>query len=324
MFRSFVTNSMYTTHVDNDASNGNIRGVAASNHFPQRPRSKTAHPTHTTHPASDAVTHVTHTSSAVHHVQQISARDRVNSFNSRLLGDQILYTLKDYMHNFQAHFFPGDEYMQMYAVGCRGSDGDFCMREDEIPSSLKLIDMSRKTLDKFGMVEGVDYICQNRYGGSWLRKFTKVKVFTSMAFKKLLLLNGDPRFVNYYVFVDQVMESYHAYQLGYSKMEKQRADTLADRLQEKLLAKELEIVRLKRFSDLAFKKNKYPQTSECESGCSIDDYSITGSEEYVPRYAMHSPGEDMHSPGEDMHSSHLSDLNDLNLISPSSSTRMSM
>ncbi len=310
---------MYSTHVD--------QALVNDSHSSQRPRSKTVNTGYqhrTTNLASDVMPHAVNTTPLpreTEHQQQIRARDRVNSFNSRLLGDQILYTLKDYMHNFQAHFFPGDEYMQMYAVGCRGNDGDFCMREDEIPSSLKLIDMSRKTLDKFGMVEGVDYICQSRYGGSWLRKFTKVKVFTSMAFKKLLLLNGDPRFVNYYVFVDQVMESYHSYQLGYAKMEKQRADTLADRLQEKLLAKELEIVRLKRISDLAFKKNKHLQSSECESGCSIDDYSISGSplhqdltgssdlEEYVPRYAMHSPG-DVRT--------------DMRLISPSSSTRISM
>lgn len=183
--------------------------------------------------------------------QELGVRDRVSRFNQTLVTDEIHYTLKDYMYSFQAHFFPGDEYMHMYALGCRSSQGDFCMREEEMPSGM---DTSRKILDKCGLLDGVDYIYCNRYGEGWFKRFTKVKIFTSMAFKKILLLNGDPRFVNYYVFVDQAIEAYNAYQLQYARLEKRKADARATRLQEQLLAKELEIVRLKRISELHLSK----------------------------------------------------------------------
>jgi hypothetical protein len=192
--------------------------------------------------------------------QMLRDKSRVSTFNNKLLttGRPSLgegsshadhFDLKDYMYAFQNYFFPGDDYMKIYSFVSHCGSGDFCMREENLPMVTCL---SSKHLEKYDIMEGADYKVVSKHSkhSPWYRRYQKTKVFTPVAFKKVLLLSGDSRFVNYYIFLDQVIDAYTEYQLAYARLEQKKKTDIINTLNSKLMEKEMEIMRLRRISEL--------------------------------------------------------------------------
>ncbi len=170
---------------------------------------------------------------------------RVSNFNNRLLDDEVPYSLREYMVAYQNMFYPGDDYMKLNSFVNTHSGDDFTMDERSLPGTIHSV---TSKLQRYGFIEGIDYMYNRNVmiKKNWLSRSKPVRMFTPVAFKKLLLISGDYRFINYYVFLDQVIDAYSLYQILYARSEARRKEHQVAIMQEKLLAKELEITKLKK------------------------------------------------------------------------------
>ena len=144
----------------------------------------------------------------MNHTREI---DPVLNFNHTLIGNDAYYTINDYLEVYQEHFYPGDNLSKIHLFVNRFTSNEFCILESELPGTMNI----RKIIRRHTLEEGVDFVISKEfYHSRWplMSGYRKIHLFTPSAFKKLLVLSGDSRFVKYYVFLDNVIAAYARYQ----------------------------------------------------------------------------------------------------------------
>lgn len=135
------------------------------------------------------------------------------AFNKSLVNDEVFYSIKEYIKQFKSRFNNDldismlDDY---YMSSCEYDK--FIVSEESISEIIPL----RKIIKKFNFEVGLDYIMINKpYNFSNLvspfKSSYSIKL-TPVAFKKILLLSGNSNYMNYFIFLETVIQNYEEYQ----------------------------------------------------------------------------------------------------------------
>lgn len=136
-------------------------------------------------------------------------------FNQSLINDEIFYTVKDYIKQFKCRFSNDIDISMLDDYYMSSCDYDkFIVSEDSVSETIEL----RKIIKRYEFELGVDYIVQKKIKesgfSSILNPFKSESCIkmTPLAFKKVLLLSGNSIYMNYFIFLETVVQNYEEYQ----------------------------------------------------------------------------------------------------------------
>lgn len=136
-------------------------------------------------------------------------------FNQSLINDEIFYTIKDYIKQFKCRFSNDIDISMLDDYYMSSCDYDkFIVSEDSVSETIEL----RKIIKRYEFELGVDYIIQKKIRTnnfslllSPFKSDSCIKM-TPLAFKKVLLLSGNSIYMNYFIFLETVVQNYEEYQ----------------------------------------------------------------------------------------------------------------
>jgi hypothetical protein len=140
------------------------------------------------------------------------------SFNKSLLNDEIFYSIKDYIKQFKAKFNNEVDIGMMDDYYMSSADYDkFIVSEESISETINI----KKIIKKYDFQLGVDYILVQKPKTfsnviSPFKSNNSIKM-TPLCFKKILILSGNNIYINYFIFLETVMQSYEEYQKMFNR-----------------------------------------------------------------------------------------------------------
>lgn len=169
-------------------------------------------------------------------------------FNKILVNDEIYYSIKEYIVQFKTRFC-GDIDLSMldnYNL-CSGENDQFVVSEEHISEMIEV----RKIIKKYRFDIGIDFISTNKlkHNISFFKKinplFDKYYIkLTPNAFKKVLILSGNNIYLEYFLFLETIIQNYEDYQKLFNRktiMEsKKRIQTLEIKIQANEINKYIE------------------------------------------------------------------------------------
>lgn len=136
-------------------------------------------------------------------------------FNQSLINDEIFYTVKDYIKQFKCRFSNDIDISMLDDYYMSSCDYDkFIVSEESVSETIEL----RKIIKRYDFELGVDYIIQKKIRTNNLSvllspfKSESCIKMTPLAFKKVLLLSGNSIYMNYFIFLETVVQNYEEYQ----------------------------------------------------------------------------------------------------------------
>lgn len=153
-----------------------------------------------------------------------SHRSFISDVNLSLIERDRFYAFDEYVEVYQTLYTNGADMYRMYMFTNRYTGSDFCIHESELPGTINVND----TIKRFGMVNGRDFVESNEiHHNKWgFNRRRRIRIFTPMSFKKLLLYSNDNRMVDYYVFLDEAISSYTAYEKEYMLYHRKKKDSM--------------------------------------------------------------------------------------------------
>lgn len=140
------------------------------------------------------------------------------SFNKSLINDEIFYSIKDYIKQFKAKFNNEVDIGMMDDYYMSSADYDkFIVSEESISETINI----KKIIKKYDFQLGVDYILVQKPKTfsnviSPFKSNNSIKM-TPLCFKKILILSGNNIYINYFIFLETVMQSYEEYQKMFNR-----------------------------------------------------------------------------------------------------------
>ncbi len=140
------------------------------------------------------------------------------SFNRSLINDEIFYSIKDYIKQFKAKFNNDIDIGMMDDYYMSSVDYDkFIVNEESISETIDI----KKIIKKYDFQLGIDYILVQKPKTfsnviSPFKSSNSVKM-TPLCFKKILILSGNNIYINYFIFLETVMQNYEEYQKMFNR-----------------------------------------------------------------------------------------------------------
>ncbi len=140
------------------------------------------------------------------------------SFNRSLINDEIFYSIKDYIKQFKAKFNNDIDIGMMDDYYMSSIDYDkFIVNEESISETIDI----KKIIKKYDFQLGIDYILVQKPKTfsnviSPFKSSNSVKM-TPLCFKKILILSGNNIYINYFIFLETVMQNYEEYQKMFNR-----------------------------------------------------------------------------------------------------------
>jgi hypothetical protein len=164
------------------------------------------------------------------------------NFNKTLIGDDILYSVKDYVKQFKNRFSNEIDITLLDNYFLSNLENDkFVVDENNIP---EIIDF-KKIIKKYNFEAGVDYVYTKEKIETFVPfiSFYKKKYkLTPNSFKRVLILSGHKIYLNYFMFLESVIQNYENYQKMYLRKtvneKTEKINELQMRLQEKAFERE--------------------------------------------------------------------------------------
>ncbi len=169
-------------------------------------------------------------------------------FNKILVNDKIYYSIKEYIVQFKTRFC-GDIDLNMldnYNLTSRDHD-QFTVSEEHIS---EMIDV-RKIIKKYRFEIGLDFISTNKLKNN-ISALNKLNPFfdkyyiklTPNSFKKVLILSGNNVYLEYFLFLETIIQNYEEYQKLFNRKtiidSKKRIQTLEIKIQAHEINKYIE------------------------------------------------------------------------------------
>lgn len=132
-------------------------------------------------------------------------------FNKDLANDDMIYDIKEYMNQIKLRFSINVD-LKLYD-NSNSKTNEFLITEDMAPNGIDI----RKILKSSNFKNGVDYIIVNTgHKKHWFSSSTQYRM-TGSALKKCLLMSGEEEYINYFLFLDEIVRNYYHYQKIYER-----------------------------------------------------------------------------------------------------------
>lgn len=164
------------------------------------------------------------------------------NFNKTLIGDDILYSVKDYVKQFKNRFSNDIDITLLDNYFLSNLDNDkFIVDENNIP---EIIDF-KKIIKKYKFEAGIDYVYTKEKKDTklpFISLYKKKYKLTPISFKRVLILSGHKTYLNYFMFLETVIQNYENYQKMYLRKtvndKEDKINQLQLRLNEKCFERE--------------------------------------------------------------------------------------
>ena len=164
------------------------------------------------------------------------------SFNKSLVSDEIFYSIKDYIKQFKARFNNDIDIGILDDYYMSSVDYDkFIVNEESVSETIDI----RKIIKKYEFELGVDYIIiqKPKTFSKIISPFKSNNIIkmTPLCFKKILILSGNNIYINYFIFLETVIQNYEEYQKMFNRKTlldaKKKIKSLERQIQKKSINK---------------------------------------------------------------------------------------
>jgi len=132
-------------------------------------------------------------------------------FNKDLANDDMIYDIKEYMNQIKLRFSINVD-LKLYD-NSNSKTNEFLITEDMAPNGIDI----RKILKSNNFKNGIDYIVVHiGHKKHWFSSNTQYRM-TGAALKKCLLMSGEEEYINYFLFLDEIVRNYYHYQKIYER-----------------------------------------------------------------------------------------------------------
>lgn len=169
-------------------------------------------------------------------------------FNKILVNDEIYYSIKEYIVQFKTRFCGDVDLNMLDNYNLTSGDHDqFTVSEEHISEMIEV----RKIIKKYKFEIGLDFISTNKLKNN-ISLLNKLNPFfdkhyiklTPNSFKKVLILSGNNIYLEYFLFLETIIQNYEEYQKLFNRKtiidSKKRIKTLEIKIQAHEINKYIE------------------------------------------------------------------------------------